>query len=197
MNNNKAMAYLVQRNIKLYFKDKLTFFTSLITPLILLVLFVTFLRRVYESSFLAFVPEGIEVGKQIINGFTGGWLISSILGVSCVTIAFCSNVVMIQDKINGSITDLQVTPVKKRSLAMGYYLANLVTTLIVCLTTLGVGLVYLGAVGWYLSAADLLLILLDVLLSTLFGTAFAALVEYFISTQGGATAVATDRKSVV
>lgn len=191
MNNNKAMAYLVQRNIKLYFKDKMTFFMSLITPLILLVLFVTFLRRVYESSFLAAIPDGIEVSKQIISGFSGGWLISSILGVSCVTIAFCSNVVMIQDKINGSITDLLVTPVKKKSLAMGYYLANLVTTLIVCLTTLCVGLIYLGAVGWYLSGADILLILLDVLLTTLFGTALAALVECFISTQGGTSAVAT------
>ena len=42
---------LVKRNIKLYFKDKGMFFTSLITPLILLVLYGTFLSNVYEDTF--------------------------------------------------------------------------------------------------------------------------------------------------
>ena len=39
-----SMAFiLIKRNIKLFFKDKGRFFTSLITPAILLVLYVTFL----------------------------------------------------------------------------------------------------------------------------------------------------------
>ena len=42
---------LIRRNVKLYFKDKGMFFTSLITPLILLVLYGTFLGNVYEDSF--------------------------------------------------------------------------------------------------------------------------------------------------
>ena len=42
---------LIRRNTKLYFKDKGMFFTSLITPLILLVLYSTFLGNVYEESF--------------------------------------------------------------------------------------------------------------------------------------------------
>ena len=42
---------LVARNVKLYFKDKGMFLTSLITPVILLVLYATFLRNVYVDSF--------------------------------------------------------------------------------------------------------------------------------------------------
>ena len=42
---------LIKRNTKLYFKDKAMFFTSLITPLILLVLYGTFLSKVFEDSF--------------------------------------------------------------------------------------------------------------------------------------------------
>ena len=38
---------LVKRNTKLFFKDKGMFFTSLITPVILLVLYATFLAGVY------------------------------------------------------------------------------------------------------------------------------------------------------
>ena len=46
-----GLGALVRRNTKLYFKDKGMFFTSLITPLILLVLYSTFLGNVYEDSF--------------------------------------------------------------------------------------------------------------------------------------------------
>lgn len=191
MNNSKTVRLLVGRNIKLYFKDKISFFMSLITPLILIVLFVTFLRKIYVGSFQAFIPEGLSVGEDLINAFTGGWFLSSILGVSTVTIAFCSNIVMVQDKISGSISDLLVTPVKRELLALSYYIANVVTTLLVCLVAMGAGFLYLYAVGWYLSGTDILLIVGDVLLCTLFGTALAAVVEHFISTQGGVSAVAT------
>ena len=51
MTELKKFGALVSRNIKCYFKDKFLFFVSMITPMILLVLFVTFLRGVYIDSF--------------------------------------------------------------------------------------------------------------------------------------------------
>lgn len=191
MRSLTVLRLLTARNMKLYFKDKTTFFMSLISPLILLVLFVTFLKSVYESSFAAFIPEGIQISDQVIDAFTGGWLMSSILGVSSVTVAFCSNIIMVDDKIKGNINDLLVSPVRRDLLAVGYYLANLVTTFIVCLTAMLAGFLYLAAVGWYLSVSDVLFILLDLTLCILFGTSLAALVEQFLSTQGGVSAVAT------
>ncbi len=191
MKNGKIIGLLVRRNIKLYFKDKVTFLTSLITPLILITLFVTFLRKVYIDSFHAILPEGFSVSDGLINAFTGGWFLSSVLGVSCITIAFCSNIIMVQDRMNGSLTDLLVTPVRRDLLALGYYISNFLTTLIVCLAAMGAGFVFLFLTGWYLSGTDVLLIFGDVLLCTLLGTASAAVVEYFISTQGGISAVAT------
>jgi multidrug/hemolysin transport system permease protein len=47
---------LIRRNCKLFFKDKGMFFTSLITPVILLVLYVTFLGKVYHDSFASAMP---------------------------------------------------------------------------------------------------------------------------------------------
>ena len=49
---------LVWRNMKLFFKDKGMFFTSLITPIILLVLYSTFLSNVYRDSFRYAIPDG-------------------------------------------------------------------------------------------------------------------------------------------
>lgn len=186
-----ALGYLVKRNVKVYFKDKSSFFMSLLSPLILFALFITFLRSVYESSFLAMIPEGITVEKSIIDAFTGGWLMSSILGVSCVTIAFCANILMAQDRITGSAHDLLGAPIKKSVLALSYYISNVITTGIVCFAAVIAGFIYLSVVGWYFTVIDVLWILLDVLLCVLFGTALAALVENFISTQGGISAVAS------
>lgn len=182
---------LVARNVKIYFKDKMTFLTSLLSPLILLVLFFTFLRSVYVSSLQSMLPEGVVLPEKLVDAFTGGWLISSILGVSSVTIAFCSNILMVQDKVSGCLKDLLVTPVRRSTLALSYYLSNYLTTSIVCFAAAGAGLLYLAATGWYLSLGDVLSLCLDLLVGILFGTALAALVESRISSQGGISAVAT------
>ena len=183
---------LVGRNVKLYFKDKAMFFTSLITPLILLVLYGTFLSNVYEDSFRsALEAAGATVSDKVIGGCVGGQLISSLLAVSCVTVAFCSNLLMVQDKVTGARRDLTIAPVKSGVLALSYCFSTFVSTLIICLTATAICLLYLGKAGWYLTVGDVGLLLLDVVLLTLFGTAFSSLVNFPLSTNGQGSAVGT------
>lgn len=187
----QVLRALVARHTKLFFKDRTAFFMSLITPLILLVLFVTFLREVYVSALTTALPEGIVVSERLLNGFTGGWLMSSIMGVSCVTLAFCSNILMVTDKINRNRTDFLIAPVKRTVVSLSYFISNFLTTFLVCVIAMLAGFVYLAVVGWYLSAADVALILLNTVLCIAFGTLLAGIVETFISSQGGISAVAT------
>lgn len=140
-----SMAFiLIKRNIKLFFKDKGMFFTSLITPAILLVLYVTFLGNVYRDSFTSNLPNSLKLSESIIEGLVGGQLISSILAVSCVTVAFCSNFLMVQDKANGTIRDLRISPVKSATLSLSYYVATLLSTLIICFAATGICLTYVA-----------------------------------------------------
>ena len=187
-----SMAFiLIKRNIKLFFKDKGMFFTSLITPAILLVLYVTFLGNVYRDSFTSNLPNSLKLSESIIEGLVGGQLISSILAVSCVTVAFCSNFLMVQDKANGTIRDLRISPVKSATLSLSYYVATLLSTLIICFAATGICLTYVAIVGWYMSLADVLFLLLDILLLVLFGTALSSIINFFLSTQGQISAVGT------
>lgn len=188
---NTAVKYFAKRNINLFFKDKGTFFASLITPIILFVLYISFLKNVYVQSIESVLPAGFTGMSDLINSFASSQLMSSILAVSCITVAFCSNIIMAQDKITGARNDLLVTPIKPPQLALGYYLANVATTMIIGFVSAAVGFVYIAIIGWYFSFTDVLLILLDVVLAVLFGTAAAALVDSFISTQGGIGAVST------
>ena len=181
---------LVKRNVKLFFKDKAMFFTSLITPAILLVLYVTFLGNVYRDSFEQNI-KGFSVPDELVNSFVGGQLLSSLLAVCCVTVSFCSNMLMVQDKVTGARRDLTMSPVKKPVLAMSYYIATFLATFIICIVAIGLGFIYLSSVGWYLSFADVLLVLLDVFILVMFGTALSSIVNFFLCSQGQLSAVGT------
>lgn len=181
---------LVARNIKLYFKDKVTFFVSLITPLILVVLFLTFLRNVYVQSLVMSLPEGVTLDSRLINGFTGGWLFSSIMTTSCITVAFCSNM-LVGDKLNNVYSGLEVTPVKKTTLLISYVIANFITTVLICSILLVIGFIYLAIVGWYLSFVDILIIIAAMILTCLIGSLLMSTISYFINTQGALSGVCT------
>ena len=185
------LSVLIKRNVKLFFKDKGMFLTSLITPVILLVLYATFLGNVYRDAFTSTLPEGMQLPEKLINGLVGGQLVSSLLAVSCVTVAFCSNFLMVQDKATGTIRDLRISPVKASTLSLSYYVASLFSTLLICLVATGICLGYLAMTGWYLSVSDVLCLLLDVVLLVLFGTALSSVINFFLSSQGQISAVGT------
>ena len=187
----KTLKSLIKRNTILFFKDKGVFFSSLITPMILLVLYATFLGNVYKDSFISTVPEFIKLDDKLIDGYVTAQLISSILAVSAITVTFCSNMIMVQDKANKTITDFTVSPIKPSLLALGYYISTLISTLIVCYTALALCLVYTAFSGWYLTFTDIILLIGDVFLLVMFGTALSSIINFFLSSQGQISAVGT------
>ena len=187
----RRMCELVLRNTKMYFKNMGMFLTSLITPAILLILFMTFLGSIYKNSFVSAIPKGLEVSDKLINGLVAGQLSSAMLATSCVTVAFCSNLLMVQDRANGTRKDLIVSPIKKTTLGLSYFLASISSTLIVNLTATMICFIYIGCMGWFLSVGEALLAILDVILLTLFGVSLASCINYFLNTQGQAGAVGT------
>ena len=182
---------LIKRNTKLFFKDKGMFFTALITPLILLVLYMTFLSNVYRDSFLAGIPPFVTVDEKLIDALVAGQLVSSLLAVCCVTVAFCANFLMVQDKVNKVRRDLTITPVNRSTLALGYYVSSAISTLMICLVAAGAGFIYLASIEWTMSLSDVLLTLLDVFLLVMFGTALSSVINFFLSSQGQISAVGT------
>lgn len=186
-----GLGNLIRRNCRLFFRDKGMFFSSLITPIILLVLYVTFLGNVYRDSFTGALPEGFVIEDALLNATVGGQLISSLLAVSCVTVAFCSNLLMVQDRVSGARRDLAVSPVRPSTIAVAYFCASALATLLISLTALAVCLLYLALTGWLLRAGDVLFMLLDAALLTLFGVALSSCVNFPLRTQGQGSAVGT------
>lgn len=140
----KTIFSLTCRNFKIFFKDKGLFFSSLITPIILLVLYTTFLSGIYEDSFLSALPPMVEMDQGVLQGLVGGQLLSSLLAVSSITVSFCANMVMVNDKVNHIKDDLLTSPLKKPYLAISYYLATFLTTLLILFVALIFGYIYIA-----------------------------------------------------
>jgi multidrug/hemolysin transport system permease protein len=96
---------------------------------------------------------------------------------------------MVQDKVSGANKDLLITPVKRHTIAMAYYVSTTISTLIICLLALVASLIYVSVIGWYLTLSDILLLLLDIFLLVTFGTALSSVINFFLSSQGQISAV--------
>lgn len=188
----KTFLALTRRNIKLFFKDKGMFFVSLITPVVLLVLYATFLANVYKDSFTDAIKDiPLTVPEKLINGTVAAQLLSSLLAVIPITVAFNSNMRLVQDRMIGISKDFQITPVKSSVLSLAYFAATLLTTLIIAFVAAGLGLAYVAIQGWYLTFGDVMYVVLDVVLLALFGTALSSIVSSFLNSQGAMSAVGT------
>jgi multidrug/hemolysin transport system permease protein len=187
----KTVLALTKRNVKCYFKDKAMFITSLITPIILLTLYAVFLYDVYKDSFIMSFPKDFAYDAKLLDGLVGGLLLSSLLAVSTITVSFCANLYMVQDKATKARNDFTIAPVQPYKLALGYFVATAINGLIISVVATALGCAYLAFNGWYLSFTDVLLLLLDVFLLVLLGTSLSSLICYPLSTQGQLSAVGT------
>lgn len=187
----RTLMQLIERNRKLFFRDKGMLFSSLITPLILIVLYATFLAKVYKDSFTSNIPEVMHISEKLINGTVAGQLAAALLAVSCVTVTFCVNLTMVQDRASGVRKDFDVSPVKKPMIYMGYFFSTVLNALMVNFLALALCLVYIRIMGWYLTGLDVVLLIFDMILLVLFGTVLSSIVCYPLKTQGQMSAVGT------
>ena len=186
----KQLYHLTLRHTVLFFKDKGRFLTALITPIVLIILYMTFLGTIYHDS-LDSIVKYFNVSQNTIDAFVNGYLFSSLLAVSCVTVSFCSNMIMVQDKEDHKIKDLLIAPVSKTKLALSYFISTLLITMIINITALLACFIVLGTSHFVLPLKDVLYCLFDIFLLTLFGASLSSIINYFLTTQGQISAVSS------
>ena len=127
----------------------------------------------------------------MINSFVGGQLVSSLLSVTCITVTFCSNLIMIKDKTSGAINDFKISPVKFKIVGLSYFLATLFSTLIINFSAMIICFIYLACTGWCLSFISIIKIIINIILLTTFGTALSSCINHFLTTDGQSSAAGT------
>ena len=166
--SQKFNAYkgMTGRNIKVFFKDKMTVFFSILAPLIVFLLYILFLRDTYLSS----MERSLESVSSLINmkdveNIANGWLLSGILASSCVTVSLNSLTVMVDDKDRKVDYDYNSSPSNGPIVVLSYFTGALVNTLLITCGVLTVGLIVLSIGGsLYLTVSKVLLLYLVTIL---------------------------------
>lgn len=180
---------LTARNLRLFFRDRLNVFFSLLGALIVFLLYTLFLANLQTSSITAAFPQADEAD---VRGFVDSWMFGGIVAMTSITTSLGSLSVFVEDAATGRFRDFLVSPIRRGQLVLGYLLSTVVVALIMTTIVLAVSLAYLYFVDGV--ALDVFAILRTVGWIALACVAFAALwsfVASFIRTTGAFSALAT------
>ena len=79
---------MTKRNIKVYLKDKTAIIFSMMTQIIILGLYLLFLKQNYVDSMTSMLDGfNIKTEDNLINALVNSWLVSGVIGTSVVTLS--------------------------------------------------------------------------------------------------------------
>jgi len=185
---------LVKRNIKIYLNDRMMVFFSLLAPIIVLLLYILFFTdmQMQAIELLLKDPEfaGITLTSAQIRGVINNWMIAGVLGISCITVSFNANTIMVRDRQYGNVNDVLASPVKRWVIYASYVLSCFIITLTICAAVFVIAAIYLACTGGFMmSFVDFLAIVGTLILSTISAALFCTLFIGFIKSEGALTAV--------
>ena len=134
---------MTKRNIKVYLKDKTAIIFSMMTQIIILGLYLLFLKQNYVDSMTSMLDGfNIKTEDNLINALVNSWLVSGVIGTSVVTVAMNSLSVMISDKQNKIDYDYNASSVKGSTVVLSYFSGAVVNTIVISAILLTAGIAF-------------------------------------------------------
>ncbi len=153
-------------------KDKMAVFLSLLTQIIILGLFLLFIKNSYVDG----INEALgdlkdKVTDADIETLVNSWMISGVIGTSVITSTLSALNVMVSDKQHMIDFDYNASSVKGSVVVMSYFSGAVLCSLITSFTLLAAGLIFVAATGVFLlTITDVLLLIGLVLLGSVSST---------------------------
>ena len=139
---------MTKRNIKVYLKDKTAIIFSMMTQIIILGLYLLFLKQNYVDSMTSMLDGfNIKTEDNLINALVNSWLVSGVIGTSVVTVAMNSLSVMISDKQNKIDYDYNASSVKGSTVVLSYFSGAVVNTIVISAILLTAGIAFSCILG--------------------------------------------------
>lgn len=177
---------LTKRNMLVFFTDKGTLFFSMLTPMIILLLYILFLKNSLLSS-LKDAATGLEnlVAAKDMAQFVNGLLLTGIISSALITIPYNALEIIVRDREDRVDLDMLSTPVKRFEIILSYFCAAVISAFMQTMVVLAVGIGILSISGdMYLSAADIVKLVGAVFLGTVSSTSVFMVVMMFFKSMG-------------
>ena len=167
------LGMLIKRSLNIFLKDKMSVFFSLLSPLIVLAVYVLFLADIQvdavKSNF-----ENVPIDDKLIKNFVDAWMLAGVIAVACITVSFSAQNIMIADKERGVLVDILSSPIPRGLIGVAYLISNIIISLCLCYIVLAISFVYMAISGWTLSVSDVFLLLALTLVSVCFAVKTSA-----------------------
>ncbi|MCR5846931.1 MAG: ABC transporter permease [Lachnospiraceae bacterium] len=144
----KGFTGLTKRNIQIYFKDIHTVIFSLLTSIIVFVLYLLFLKGTFVSA-IEESMQGLEalVSADDVKMFVNGVLLVGILGSATITIPYNCLTTIVKDRERKVDYDILATPVKRWQIILSYLTAAVISSFLMTSLLLTAGLIILSILG--------------------------------------------------
>ncbi|GAA3206673.1 ABC transporter permease [Microbacterium terregens] len=180
---------IVGRNLRIFFRDRLNVFFSLLGAVILFGLYTLFLGNLQTDDLANSLPGASTADVQ---AFVDSWMFAGIVLITTVTTGLGGLAVLVDDDQSGRFRDFLVAPLRRGQLVLGYLLSAASVAVILSVFVLAVSVVYLGVVrGTWLTVPAIGRSVLIVMLACIAFTSVSALVVSFVRTSGAFSGLAT------
>lgn len=184
-----AVLAITGRNLRLFFRDPLGVFFSLLGALIIFLLYALFLGNLQVLSITQSAPGLTE---DDVRGFVDAWMFAGIVAITTMTTPLGAMNAFVEDAASGRFRDFLVSPIRRGQLTLGYLLSAFAIGVILTAVVLLVAVLYLGIFdGMWLEVGQVLGAFGIAVLSV---AAFAALWSFvvsFVRTTGAFSALST------
>ncbi len=178
------MIIFIERNLKLFFRDRLAVFFSLLSIFIIIGLYALFLGDVWMNDSM----KDLKNAQTMMNS----WLVSGLLTVTSMTTTMGAFGVMIDDKVQKINKDFDSSPIKRSSITGGYIGSSFLIGVIMALVTAVVAEIYIvHSGGEWLTPIACMKVFLLILLTALTNTSLVCFVVSFFKSHSAFSTAST------
>lgn len=177
----------IKRNVLLFFKDWQSILFSLLTSIIVLVLYLLFLKGTFVSAIQRAMEQYPGLASMVlqkdIDMFANLFLLSGILGSAMISVPFSCITVLVKDRANKVDYDILATPMKRGQIIFAYFVSAVLTSTLLTDIILAVGLIGIRMQGnMYLNISQVVKAFSIVALGSISASAIFMIVVLFFKT---------------
>jgi len=183
----RGISGLIKRNLLLFFKDWQSILFSLLTSIIVLVLYLLFLKGTFVSAIQSAMEQYPGLASMVlqkdIDMFANLFLLSGILGSAMISVPFSCITVLVKDRANKVDYDILATPMKRGQIIFAYFVSAVLTSTLLTDIILAVGLIGIRMQGnMYLNISQVVKAFSIVALGSISASAIFMIVVLFFKT---------------
>ena len=178
---------LIKRNLLLFFKDWQSILFSLLTSIIVLVLYLLFLKGTFVSAMQSAMEQypgsASMVSETDIDMFANLLLLTGILGSAMISVPFSCITTLVRDRASKVDYDILATPLKRGQIIFAYFVSAVLSSTLLTGFILAIGLVGISLQGdTHLNGIQLVKAFIVVALGSISASAIFMIIVLFFKT---------------